>query len=379
MDVFTIIYGFVLFAYGVLWVIFLDNLRFLRQLREGLQDPTTFPLLSILIPARNEERNIGACLETILSQDYPNLEVLVYDDHSTDQTAEVVRKIQRKDPRVRLLPTVPLPPGWAGKTHACAQLAEAARGEYLLFLDADVRLQPNALRQTLAWLETYQPDLFSILPGLEVRHPLEALTWPLMTTTFLMFLPLRWLYELRRPRLAGALGPFLLFHRAAYWEIGGHRAIPDEIVEDLRLAALAKSHGKRILLVDAPEIASVRFYQGIRETWDGFTKSAFGAFRYRLGVSALITILASLVLFGPIAFYILNWGSRLLSGLAILSLIAMRALVDRRLGYRRWPALLVHLTFLFGLLTLWYSVYRVALKSGVSWKDRIYALSLRLK
>ena len=379
MDLFTWIYGFVLFAYGVLWVIFLDNLRFLRQLREGLTEPKTFPMLSILIPARNEERNIRECLETVLCQDYPRFEVLVYDDHSADKTAEVVREIQAKDPRVRLLPTVPLPPGWAGKVHACAQLAEAARGEYLLFMDADVRLRPGALKRALAWVHTYTPDLFSLLPALDVRHPLEALTWPLMTSTFLAFLPLRWLYEYRRPRLAGALGPFMLFHRAAYWEIGGHRAIPDEIVEDLRLAALAKAHGRRVLLVDGPEIASVRFYQGLRETWDGLTKSAFGAFRYRLGLATLITALASLILFGPIVFYVLNWGSRLLSGLAILSLITIRALADRKLGYRRWPALFVHLTFLFGLLTLWYSVYRVAFKSGVSWKDRLYPLPLRLK
>ena len=251
----------------------LNNLRLLRRMpRHGpLPDPP--PLLSVLIPARNEERNIGRCLESLLRQDYPCLEILVLDDESSDQTADVVAKLAAEHPQIRLLRGQLLPPGWHGKTYACQQLAQAARGEWLLFTDADTVHAPHAVSSALrAALET-RADLVSLFPRAVMGTFWEAVALPMITVGPMCYLPLGLINRTRHPLVTLAIGPFMFFRRDFYWRIGGHEAVKQDIAEDVFLARLVKRNGGRLALMDGTRTVSVRFYRGLNEAWRGFSKS----------------------------------------------------------------------------------------------------------
>ncbi len=361
---------------GFLWVV-ADNLRFSREmgtLPRKLPEPP--PLVSVLIPARNEAHNLPACLASVLSQTYPHLEVWVYDDHSEDDTARVVAEWARRDPRVHLLPGRPLPQGWMGKNFACAQLARHARGKYWLFMDADARMAPDTLHWAVTLAEAHGADLLSLIPTVETRSLAEALTQSMITTAFLGFFPLRWIWQRSGSLWAAALGPWILVRAAAYRETGGHAALRWEVVEDLALARLFKAYGKRVLVLAAPNRVRVRFYEGLRQTWYGFSKSAFGAFGYssRLALLLIVGVLT--------VFYLPLWNlvRALWTGQGPWPLYLAESLIlpgvkyrtHRPYGYPAWQALLAHLSVLFGLLTVVYSMYQVKVHGGVWWKGRFY-------
>ncbi len=361
---------------GFLWVV-TDNLRFSRQMgQRRSRIRKSPPLVSVLIPARNEAHNLPACLASVLAQSYPNLELWVYDDHSEDQTREVVQAWARRDPRVHLLPGRPLPQGWMGKNFACAQLARHARGRYWLFLDADTRMAPDTLAWAVSLMESHRADLLSLIPTVETRSLAEALTQTLITTAFLGFFPLRWIWQRRSTLWAAALGPWIMVRASAYRETGGHAALRWEVVEDIALARLFKARGKRVLVLAAPERVRVRFYEGLRQTWYGFGKSAFGAFQYSVRSVLLLFAAVLMVFYLPVVGLVRSlwigqgpWPLYLAESL-LLPLVKWRA--DRPYGYAAWQALLAHLSVLFGLLTVAYSMYQVLVHGGVWWKGRFY-------
>ncbi len=360
---------------GFLWVV-TDNLRFSREMEEAAGQGSGEPLVSVLIPARNEEHRLRACLESVLAQTYPRLEVWVYDDHSEDRTQEVVREFARRDPRVHLLVGKALPPGWMGKNFACAQLARHARGRYWLFLDADARMAPDTVAWAVSLMETQAADLLSLIPRVETRSLAEALTQTMITTAFLGFFPLRWIWQRKSPLWAAALGPWIFVRSSAYRETGGHAALRWEVVEDIALARLFKAHGKRVLVVAAPDRVEVRFYEGLRQTWYGFGKSAFGAFRYSVRSVLLLLVAVFTIFYLPLMGLLRTlwtgqgpWPLYLVESL-FLPLIKSRT--DRPYGYPAWQALLAHLSVLFGLMTVVYSMYQVLVYGGVWWKGRFY-------
>src|ERR1700761_5939182 len=181
--------------------------------------------ISVLIPARNEERVLGESLGSLLRSRGLKLEILVLDDGSTDRTADIVRAFAAQDPRVRLLSGVPLPPDWNGKQHACHVLAQQASSDVLCFLDADVRLAPEALVSMTAFLQRTGADLVSGFPRQVTRTPLEYLLLPLIHFVLLSYLPLAAMRAFRAPGFAVGCGQFLMARRAAYRACGGHTAI----------------------------------------------------------------------------------------------------------------------------------------------------------
>jgi chlorobactene glucosyltransferase len=248
---------------------------------------------SLLVPARDEERNIEACLQAVFSSDTELHEVIVYDDQSSDRTAEIVERLCRSDPKLRLIRGGPLPGGRVGKPHACHQLALAATGQVLLFVDADTLLAPGGVRRLLSLLEPGRgpgADLVTGVPRQQMRGALERLLMPLLVLTYTSWLPLWLVRHSRNPRFLAANGQLLMIRRQTYEETGGFGAVEREIVDDMALCRLAKIRGARVLFADGFEMASCRMYRSAGELWRGFTKNIYEG----LGESpaALLLVLA---------------------------------------------------------------------------------------
>ena len=201
------------------------NLRMVEKATPSQVNPTGLEWVSVLVPARNEARNIRRCLESLLAQDYPLMEVLVLDDGSTDETPEIVAEMARRDPRLRLIPGQPLPAGWMGKNFACHQLAQEARGQWLLFTDADTVHHPQAVSWALTAAKENRADLVTLVPHAVTHTFGEQLLLPIIPFGILGLFPLALGARLRIPALTMAIGTFLLFRRETYERIGGHAAV----------------------------------------------------------------------------------------------------------------------------------------------------------
>lgn len=232
------------------------------------------PEVSVLIPARDEAENIGAALEAVLASEGIPFEVLVLDDQSSDDTAAIVAARAARDPRVRLLRGAGLPGGWCGKQYACAQLAAAARGRELLFVDADVRLAADAVRRLVEARRRRGAALLSGVPRQLTGSLLEALVIPMIHVVLLGYLPFAGLRWTRRPAFAAACGQLVLVAADAYRTSGGHAAIRASWHDGLALPRSLRSCGYATDLVDVTGLASCRMYRGARETWAGFAKNA---------------------------------------------------------------------------------------------------------
>jgi cellulose synthase/poly-beta-1,6-N-acetylglucosamine synthase-like glycosyltransferase len=255
------------------------------------------PDLLCVVPARNEERNIVACVESLAASRYPGrLRVRVVDDGSTDGTAALVREVAARAPGVELVPVERLPPGWLGKNHALHVGTRGAREPWLLFVDADLRVGPDCLARAVAAADGRAVDLLTMIPRLEARSFWERAVQPLVAGLIYAWLPARDVNDPRK-RAAAAIGPFMLFRRAAYEQIGGHQAVRAEVVEDRALAEAVKRAGLRLLLVRGVGLASLRMYDSLAAIVRGWSKNfhvAFGPARWAapLVASALLAVYA---------------------------------------------------------------------------------------
>lgn len=252
-------------------VLFCVNLRRFRA--PDVVPSHDFPV-SVLIPARNEEANIGEALRCVLASHHVQLEVLVLDDDSTDRTGEIVRALAERDSRVRLLQGVGLPHGWNGKQHACWMLAQQASKDVLVFLDADVRIEPELLARMAHFRERTGSALVSGFPRLLVVTSLEQLLLPLIHFVLLAFLPMRAMRRQTWPSAAAGCGQFLMVEREAYFKSGGHAQIRETMHDGLLLPRVLRHAGYGTDLADITELASVRMYDSAMMVWQGLAKNA---------------------------------------------------------------------------------------------------------
>jgi cellulose synthase/poly-beta-1,6-N-acetylglucosamine synthase-like glycosyltransferase len=271
------------------------NLRVVRR-PPARHWPTDAPLISVLVPARDEEASIGDCLRALLEQDYPNLEIIVLDDESTDGTAASM--LACRDPRVHLVTGAPWPAGWTGKNWACHQLAARARGDVLCFVDADTILSPDALSRAAGELHDDDLGLVSMLLRTDTGTVAEVVLMPMVNHALLALLPAALMQRPAHPEVAIALGPFIMVRRAAYVAAGGHAARPAHIVDDVQLARAVKAAGHRVGLRNGTTLVHTRWYSGFREIWNGFSKNCYGGLAYRPGVAlaALFVVAPALLL-----------------------------------------------------------------------------------
>jgi chlorobactene glucosyltransferase len=232
----------------------------------------------LLVPARNEAAVIGMTVRQLLAQEYPDFEVLVLDDQSSDATMQVARSAAVDDERLHVLVGSPLPEGWLGKNWACHQLAAQASGDVLVFTDADVRWHPEALAALIAQLERHHCDVLTVWPTQETHGWAERLTVPLMALAVLGYLPELLVRYAPWAVFAAANGQCLAFRREAYQAIGGHAAVRDRIVEDVALARLAKQHRRRLLMADGNRLIACRMYHGWSAVRDGFAKNIIAGY-----------------------------------------------------------------------------------------------------
>jgi chlorobactene glucosyltransferase len=233
---------------------------------------SSLPRVSIIVPARNEARAIEGAVRSHLAQDYPDWEVIVVDDQSTDGTGAILDRLAEANPRLRVIHNHALPDGWLGKPHALHLGAGAATGELLLFVDADVRYAPAVLRESVSLLRRRAWDFISLLPRVEMVGFWEAVMMPFVPGAFYTGLGLAANLD-RIPWLAAGGGPGNLIGRDAYQAIGGHAALANSVIDDVRLALLVKRAGYRCRIVRAERLIRLRMYHGFREVFDGFTKN----------------------------------------------------------------------------------------------------------
>ncbi|HMA47297.1 MAG TPA: glycosyltransferase [Frankiaceae bacterium] len=314
--------------------------------------------VSVLLPVRDEAHRLGPCLSALLASTHlPDLELVVLDDGSTDGTGDVVRRAAAGDPRLRLLDGRPPPPGWLGKPHACAQLAAAATGDALVFVDADVVVAPDGVARTVGLLRRAGLDLVSPYPRQLAGGPAERLVQPLLQWSWLTFLPLRLVERSPRPSLAAANGQVLCVDAAAYRRAGGHAAVRGAVVEDVALLRAVKRAGGRGTVADGTGIATTRMYDGWGELSDGYAKSLWAAAGGSpVASAAQVGLLAFLYLLPPAAA-----ARRSPAGVAgYLAGVAGRVVAARRTGGRVWPDALAHPL----------SVALLAYLTGLSWVRR---------
>lgn len=258
------------------------------------------PLVSVLIPARNEEKTITRCVNSILNQTYKDIEIIVLNDQSDDGTMRVLEQNYGRNRKVVIINGKPLPHGWTGKNWACSQLSEAARGEILLFIDADVELSDEALAKTMNILSRLKVDMLSCFPDQRISSLGESLVVPLMNFLLLAFLPLRKVYSSANISFTAANGQFLLFTRKAYNAVGGHGKVKDKVVEDMELARNIKREKFKTVTVIGGNDIRCRMYGGLKSAVKGFSKNFYPGFNTSPAVFILMVTVIPLLFMLPL-------------------------------------------------------------------------------
>lgn len=235
-------------------------------------------LVSVLIPARNEENNIGTILSDLISQDYRNIEIIIYDDQSDDQTGEIVRKFALSDSRISMLDGGKLPEGWLGKNHACHVLAQKSTGRYLLFLDADVRISNNSIGKAVSLAKNHHLALISIFPKQIIVSPGERITVPNMNYILLTLLPLILARRSWFSSLSAANGQFMFFDAWIYSIHQPHLLMKNNKVEDIAISRYLKKMGYKIACLKGDEGIACRMYSSFGEAVRGFSKNVIAFF-----------------------------------------------------------------------------------------------------
>ncbi|MEM9186890.1 MAG: glycosyltransferase family 2 protein [Planctomycetota bacterium] len=340
--------------------------------------------ISVLIPARDEAENIADCIASALSGGDEHAEVVVLDDHSTDGTGAIVAGTAERDPRVRLITGATLPTGWNGKQHACWQLAGEARNERLLFLDADVRLEPGALRRIVQRMggggEGARVDLLSGFPRQLTGSLVEQMLIPLIHFVLLGFLSLRHLRRAQLPEFAAGCGQLFVTTRSAYLASGGHAAIRASRHDGLKLPRVYLENGLSVDVFDATDLASVRMYRGAGATWRGLSKNAdegIACPRLIVPVTALLACgqVAPMGLFVACLTAPSPAAAEALSGAALLLSYLPRLDAVRRFREPFFAALLHPASVLLFLAIQWWSLVASLTGRQVAWKGRPAASS----
>jgi glycosyltransferase involved in cell wall biosynthesis len=375
------------FAPALPWVLF-PLVAFWRVRRPTTLDqfapesPRAPPLVSVVIPARNERRNVERCLRSVLAARYPAFEVLLVDDHSDDGTGDVARAIARTDPRLRVLDNPPLPTGWFGKQWACTTGVRSARGDVLLFADADTEQAPDLLPRAVNAMHALDAALMSVAGWQELGSFWERLLQPQVFAILMVrYGGTEGVNRARRPEDVIANGQCFLVRRDAYDAIGGHEAVRENVAEDLMLAQTMVRAGRRVRIVLGPEQLSTRMYTSLRELIEGWGKNIYAGGMHSVPFGAIgravypiLLLLAPLLSILPVAVLVLAltgvFPSALAwSALATTTMVLWWALVYRQLEEPVYYALLYPL----GSALLLYICVRAVLRGRrVVWKGREY-------
>ena len=370
----TAILLFVLINFLINNILFKDTSRF--KLPENILAQN--PLMSILIPARNEEENIKRCIISLTKQDYENIEILVLDDNSTDDTARIVLELSQKDPRIKLYSGEPLKKGWLGKSYACWQLSKYAKGDYLIFTDADTLHFPNSISSSVACLLRYNLDALSVFPK-EITVTLhERMIVPFGKYMILSFVPLYLIRKSKSVLFCTAIGQFMLFKREVYKKIGGHKSIKSKVIEDIMISKQVKRCGYKFMIFDGRSSLYCRMYKNFREVVRGHSRTIFAAFDYNIYIITIAIILMSAIFLFPFIMLLVgilfDWPAILIN-LIILQIIIIlipKIIFSIRFKCKAVDIILHPISMVYLIYIAINSIFNTKIGMGVNWKGRIY-------
>jgi chlorobactene glucosyltransferase len=337
------------------------------------------PLVSILVPARNEEKNIRRCINSLTKQDYKNIEILILDDNSTDGTSGIVKNIIQRDPRVKLFSGKPLKKGWLGKSWACHQLSRLAQGSFLIFTDADTLHYRDSISKNLAAMTANNLDGISVYPRQITVTFHERMTVPFIIFAILTFMPLVLIKYTKGPFFSTGIGQFFMFKKDAYEKMGGHEAVKSEILEDIHLSKQIKKAGFKYMVFDGNGSIYCRMYGNFSEVINGFTKFVCSAFNYNgfmefTALSAFsIFFLFPFVLL-PIGYLFLDWSGTLfiLGFIQVFLILAIKVVLAIRFKGRVIDSVFMPVSVLYMLFIAVNSYRKSKSGKGLYWKGRTY-------
>jgi glycosyltransferase involved in cell wall biosynthesis len=323
--------------------------------------------VSVLIPARNEAERIAACLEGFKKQTYQNIEVLVLDDNSTDGTFTVAHSFGQNIPGFKLLQGTTLPAGWLGKNWACSQLASAAKGDILLFVDADVMVRSDAVERMMNDFASRDIDVLSTFPVQIMKTFGENLIVPLQNWLLLSFLPLHLVHASSRPSLSAGIGQFLAFKRDAYFKLGGHESVALKQAEDLEFMRNAKKIGLRTFACLSDRVVFCRMYTSLLTGIQGYSRTFYPGTNTTPAVFLLLLMIAALVFLLPYLLIFID--SRYFIPLSFI--LFERVLISVMSRQNGLVNLILHplqmlVLFITGIRSLWQTINRKQV-----WKGRI--------
>jgi Glycosyltransferases, probably involved in cell wall biogenesis len=344
------------------------------------------PLISVLIPARNEAGNISRCLKSLLKQDYPNLEIIVLDDNSTDGTSREVEVMAQKDNRVRLVEGAPLADGWIGKNFASHQLAKYAKGEYFIFTDADTLHFPKTVSSAFGALITTKVDALSIYPRQIMVTFAERMTVPIINTALQCFIPFILIKKSKSPLFCTALGQFMMFKREAYEKIGGYESIKGNMVDDIQISKRVKKAGYKFMIFDGRNAIYCRMYKNLKGVITGLAKSIYPAFNGNVlalfsftGVLTA-TLLVPFILL-PLGAFLLDWPAAIIRLMIfqIIIVLAIKTIFAIRYKQRMLDILLAPVSMAIIDALIFLSFFQAKYGEGLLWKGRVYDVSVNDK
>jgi glycosyltransferase involved in cell wall biosynthesis len=388
LNVPVVIFWVYLLVGPLAWVLmfvglFMGRARMNRLLRMRASLPPNPPKVSILVPAKDEGANIRRCIEHVLAQEYPDFEVIAIDDRSTDDTGRIFDELARINSNIRAIHIAPgaLPDGWLGKCNALWTASRDATGEWLLFVDSDVTIAPDALARTLALSIQRRYDAVSILTRLDCRTFWERLILPLAAASWSVMFTVSQTNEDNRPHIAAANGQFFLIRRSAYEAVGGHEAVRDQITEDVELMRLLKGRGFRTRLFMGAPLASTRMHSTLPQMFHGWARIYAGT--SRRSPWWIVGAIIFLLLCGMSVYPALAWGIArallgsgydwLIASLAHLTLMMVYlAIVYRMSGTRARGALLLPLGGAV-MLAIFAFAIRTCYTGKVKWRGTTFA------
>jgi hypothetical protein len=343
-----------------------DNLRRYRKPAPA----AVRPRMSVLIPARNEEANIAAAVAAVLANAGAELDLIVMDDGSTDRTPDILAAIA--DPRLRVARGGTLPAGWSGKQHACARLAELARHDLLVFVDADVRLAPDALIRMAGFMERNDVALASGFPREITLGWSEILLLPLIHFLLLGFLPMARMQVAKSVGLGAGCGQLMIARAAAYRGAGGHASIRASMHDGLMLPRTFRRAGFMTGLFDATDLASCRMYSSAAQVWEGLTKNATEGMAKPFALPVWTVILAGGAIL-PWALLVARGASPIVLAACCCGLLTRLILAAR--FHQSFVGALLHPVGVAALLLVqWTALLRAALGRKATWRGRAYTV-----
>lgn len=360
----------------VIWGTLFRGVNLLKRLSDISADETlAYPKVSIIVPARNEEREIEGALQSVLHLNYPDYEVLVVNDRSTDRTAEILTRMQGTYPQLAVAHVTELPRGWLGKNHAMYFGAQQAKGELLLFTDADIIMHPDCLRRAVTYLEREQLDFLPMTPDVEMPNwLLEA-----FVTVFVILFTLHvkpW--QLRNPKSPAhvGIGAFNLIRRHVYEQIGTHQAIAMRPDDDLKLGKLVKKNGFVHDILNGNGFLRVRWYASLSELIHGLEKNSFAAIEYRVWMVVYSSVLILLCNVWPfLAIWVTSGATRWLNVAIVAMHCASFMATAWQLKHRLWSVIAFPLIFSLFVYIQWRTMMLNHWYGGIRWRDTLYPLA----